>query len=299
MNVFQLCTDYHIPTRTEGKNCAPGWVNLCCPTCNDTGFHLGYNLANNYTHCWRCGWQPLTTVFSGILHISERDTYFVLKQYGNDEAPRQIEVKKPVGIKPHRLPSNVQPLDPIYKEYLISRNFDPDKLEKEWKLLATGPISILDNIDFCYRILAPIIWDNVEVSFQTRDISGVHQLRYITCPKDRELIEHKAILYGNQEKWKNTGICVEGITKVWRLGPYSFATFGIEFTIAQVRIMAKFFKRVAVVFDGNEAAAKKQANKLVGMLKFRNVDAWRVDIDGDPGDMPQDEADYLVKTIMK
>jgi len=62
--------------------------------------------------------------------------------------------------------------------------------------------------------------------------------------------------------------------------------------------MKHAFSRVAVCFDGGEVQAKEQANKLVADLKFRGVDAWRVDIEGDPGDMAQEEANYLVKQLM-
>jgi hypothetical protein len=37
----------------------------------------------------------------------------------------------------------------------------------------------------------------------------------------------------------------------------------------------------------------------VAELKFRGVDAFRVDIEGDPGSMKQSEADYLVKQLIK
>ena len=120
----------------------------------------------------------------------------------------------------------------------------------------------------------------------------------MACPKERERIHHKHILYGKQEEWKSTGICVEGITDVWRFGIIAFATFGIEYTPVQLRQIAKTFQRVPVVFDGEESQSIKQANKLVADLKFRGVDAFRVDIDGDPGSMSQEEANYLIKQLI-
>ena len=41
-----------------------------------------------------------------------------------------------------------------------------------------------------------------------------------------------------------------------------------------------------------------QADKLVAELKFRGVDAFRVDIEGDPGSMKQDDANYLIKQLI-
>jgi len=186
---------------------------------------------------------------------------------------------------------------PGHRKYLIRRKFDPDKLEREWGLLGTGPVSRLDRINYSRRILIPIHWDGKLVSFQTRDITGRSELKYLACSLEREKIPHKTILYGKQEAWNDTGICVEGVTDVWRLGPAAFAVFGIEYKPQQVRLIAKTFHRVAVVFD-DDPQAVVQADKLVAELRFRGVDAWRVDIVGDPGDMDQDDADYLVREIV-
>jgi hypothetical protein len=182
---------------------------------------------------------------------------------------------------------------------LEKRGFDPEYLEKEWNLLGTGPVSLLDNINYKHRIIIPFLWNNSQVSFDSRDITGKHTSKYMACPKNREQIPHKEILYGKQSKWGNTGICVEGPTDVWRFGTRSFATSGIKYTNYQTRIIAKTFSRVAVCFDGGETQATNQARILIGELKFRGVDAFMVNIDGDPGSMKQSEADYLVKQLTK
>ena len=51
------------------------------------------------------------------------------------------------------------------------------------------------------------------------------------------------------------------------------------------------------MFD-NDPQAKLQATKIVAELRFRGVDAFRVDIKGDPGSMKQEDADYLVKQLI-
>ena len=169
-------------------------------------------------------------------------------------------------------------------------------------MLGTGPISYLKlnedkSINFKHRLIIPINWGSKTVSFQSRDITNKSNLKYITCPKGIELMFHKNILYGNQSKWGEFGICVEGDTDVWRLGNLSFATFGIKYTFAQLRLIANTFKRVAVCFDPDPQAIE-QAEKLVADLRFRGVDAFKVDLGCDPGDLPQNEADYLVKNIL-
>jgi len=60
--------------------------------------------------------------------------------------------------------------------------------------------------------------------------------------------------------------------------------------------MVKHFKEMVVLYDP-EPQAQRQAEKLVDELKFRGVKAWKVDLDCDPGDLSQDDANHLLKTI--
>jgi hypothetical protein len=296
MNILQLYRDYSIPHQTEGhKHCRPGWVNTPCPFCTGhEGLHLGCTLDGSHFFCWRCGWHPVTTTLAKLLNLTPAAVRVLVRSYGG----KALVVTKTaqVRLKPHRLPTNVAAMLVQHRMYLSSRGFDPEKLETEWGLLGTGPVSFLDHIDYRFRILAPIVWDGEQVSFQARDFTGKSNLKYITCPKARELVHHKHILYGKQQAWTTTGICVEGITDVWRFGPRAFATFGIEYTKRQVLVMATNFKRIWVAFD-DDPQAIKQADKLVGSLQFLGVEAERVPIVGDPGGMSQKEANYLVKKL--
>lgn len=300
MDIERLYTDYSVEFVTEGhKHSRPGWVNTECPFCTgNPGYHLGYNTEENYFYCWRCGWHSIVESIGKQLKMTTVEAKKVLREYGG-RVPR---VKKPEEIitKPveHRLPSGVHTMGTMHRIYLDKRKFDPERLEREWMLMGTGPASMLDGIDYKFRIIIPFIWNGQQVSFDSRDITGKHPNKYMACPKDRELIPHKEILYGKQEHWKATGIMVEGPTDVWRFGVFSFAISGIKYTPRQIREVAKYFKRVAVALD-SDPQAQIQAAKIVAELKFRGVDAFRVDITGDPGSMEQSEADYLVKQLMK
>ncbi len=300
MDIETLYRDFSVDFKTEGhKHCRSGWVNTPCPHCTgNPGYHLGWNIQGNFFTCWRCGFHNTTSTIAKLIHLPESETRTIIKQYGL-LVPKLI--KEPVikiRAKAHRLPSNTMPLQTNHKRYLEKRGFDPDYLEKEWKLIGTGPVSSLDNISYKHRIIIPFIWDGLQVSFDSRDITGKDPGRYKACPSDRELIPHKSILYGRQDKWKEKGILVEGPTDVWRFGTSSFAVSGIKFTQQQVRRIGNTFKRVAVCFD-DDPQAIIQANKIVAELRFRGVDAFRVDIEGDPGGMKQEDADYLVKQLIK
>lgn len=300
MDAIQLYQDFSIPYKTEGhKHCRPGWVNVVCPFCSgNPGWHLSYNLAEDYYACWRCGFHPVVTVISKLLKLSLPATYAVIKQYGVlSYSQRKTTTKVKIRRKAFKFPSNAEPLSEKHKKYLESRNFDPDKVEREWNLLGTGVFSRLDDLSYKNRILIPFEWNGEQVSFDSRDITGKAQNKYMACPKERELIEHKHILYGNQTQWTDTGICVEGPTDVWRLGGKAFATSGIKYTMQQVRAMRNSFKRIAVVYD-DESQAVAQAKKLVADLRFRGVDAFRIDIEGDPGAMKEDDAKHLINSIL-
>lgn len=299
MDIIQLYQDYSVEFVTEDhKHGREGWVNTVCPFCTgNPGYHLGYNINSDYYHCWRCGGKSLTYTLSQLLNLPSYKVEDLIKQYGSITTTKPVKVE--IRLKAFKYPSGTEALKNNHVRYLQERNFDPDKLIDLWQLKATGPISKLDKIDYKHRIIIPYLWKGQIVSFDSRSIS-IHEsdkTRYKACPKEKELIPHKEILYGNQSFWKDTGICVEGPTDVWRLGPFSFAVSGIEYTPKQVRIISKYFKRVAVIFDPDPQGIL-QANKLIADLRFRGVDAFRIDLPNDPGSMLQSDADYLVKQII-
>jgi len=298
MDIEQLYRDYNVPFVTEGhKHTRPGWVNTACPFCTgNPGYHLGYDTIGNKFVCWRCGGKFANQVISKLLSISNSDANILLRQYGVliSKVP---EIKRKIRHKSFKLPTHTELLE-HHRNYLIGRKFDPDQIIKDYKIMSTGVMAKLDNINYKHRILIPFFWDNKMVSFDSRDVTDKAVNKYMACPEERELIGHKDILYGQQSKWKDVGICVEGPTDVWRFGANSFAVSGIKYKHSQLRLMAKLFKRIAVVFD-DDPQAIIQATKLVADLKFRNVDAFRVGIIGDPGSMSQIEADYLVKQLIK
>ena len=298
MDILQLYQDFSVDHRTEGhKHCRPGWVNTECPFCQGNfGYHLGYDLQSNHYYCWRCGWHPAIPTIAKLIHLPFEETKTIVRRYGVLFSTVK-ETKMKIRAKAHKLPTGTGPLGTNHIKYLESRGFDPTYLTQEWGLVGTGPVSLLDGIDYKHRIIAPVIWDNTEISFISRDITNKHPLRYIVCPQDRELMLHKDVVYGKQDAWSDVGIVVEGITDVWRFGSKAVATFGIEYTHKQVRVIAKTFKKVYVCYD-DDPQAVIQANKLVADLKFRGTDAKRIPIVGDPGGMKQSDADYLLKQLI-
>lgn len=298
LNIEQLYIDNNIEYVTEGhKHTSPGWTHTACPFCSGhKGYHLGYNNNENYFNCWRCGYHSITDTISTLLNVPISKAKEIIKIYSEDfilkEKPKLVE------IQPFKLPSNSDKiLLETHKKYLRSRNFDYEKLQKIWDIRGTGVFSKLGNIDYKHRLIVPIYWNNQIATFVTRDITEKHSKKYLTCPAKYEIINIKSILYGNQNFWNDSIIVVEGVFDCWRLGVNSVAVFGIKFSNYQIRLLSKF-KRVFIIFD-NEIQAIQQAKKLVSELKFRGTKAEIIKIKDDPAALSQQDADYLVKNLIK
>lgn len=301
MDIRRLLTDYNIPFATEGQHATEGWTNIHCPFCaGSQDFHLGIPDNGSVANCWRCGTHSVVETLSQVLGVSPSKVREILQQYRINISRGKRKEEAKVSIFPMKYPKPNSPLTPRYKEYLAKRGFDPDRLEKEWGLLQTGPVSLLDDISYSHRILIPIRWDGEVVSFQGRDITGKSDRKYLACPKRREKVHHKNILYGKQEVWRDSRaiIVVEGVADVWRLGEHAAATFGIEFKMEQVLQLAKHHNRFFVIFD-EEPQAQKQARELATKLKALGKEAYIEKVDTkDPGEMKPEDARHLVRDLL-
>lgn len=302
MSLIDLYNEFGINYATEEHpSVSRGWVGVHCPFCSGSqDYHLGAHLQTWGFNCWRCGKHQTVDVLVTLLGVSEARARSLIRQYreGGAETERR-ETNKHIQIKPFKLPSFTGPLQVGHEIYLEKRGFDPFKLEKQWGLLGTGPVSMLDHVSYKFRIVAPIMWDGQQVSFQARDYTGKADRKYMACVPEREFKSHKTILYGQQKAWGETGICVEGITDVWRLGPKAFATFGIEYTTEQVLAINDHFSRVVILFDP-EPQAQSQARELASRLRACGTDTVIERLTGtDPGGMAQDDADALVRDLLR
>jgi hypothetical protein len=266
-----------------------------CPFCTgNPGLHLGNNLETGQWYCWRCGWHPTIPTIAKLLGVSASEARKIVRQYHGKSVTSSKNKK--IKLKPHKLPSDCSKMKKRHRKYLEKRGYDPGRIERMWHVLGTGPVSYLDGINYSHRIIAPIYWGNRQVSFQARDITGKHKMRYLACPKHREEILHQNILYGRPDKWKDSIICVEGITDVWRFGFRAVGVFGIEYSLSQVRWLCKLFNRIFIAFD-DDPQAIVQAKKLQADIAFRGKEAIIVPIEGDPGSMPQKQANEILKEI--
>lgn len=291
-NAKQFCSDYEINIPDLSQNTQEGWVNIQCPFCDDDTNHGGINTAGGYFYCWKCGWHSL---FDLIAELTELRSYEVSQILNTYDRPEIIKKRKKSYAKNIELPLETIELQKQHKMYLQNRNFDYTQLQKTWNIkgtLNTGPYS--------YRIIAPIYYKNKLVSYQARDITDKASIKYKACKIKKEIIHHKHMCYGIDKIENKKGIIVEGITDVWRIGSGAICTFGTSYTPQQVQFIKNHLDTIFILYDFREKQAKEKATKLCCDLSlFCSVEIIELDVEGDPGNMSQKDADYLKKTLLK
>jgi DNA primase len=287
----QFCEDYNIniPDRTE--NTQEGWVNIQCPCCADRSNHGGFHISGAYYYCWKCGWHSLTEVIQELINCSKYQVKDIIAEY---TTYTQEKKKKKKHVSKLKFPPETCPMQKQHKKYLESRGFDVDELEREWNLMGTGIVG-----NYSHRILAPILYRNKIVSYQTRDITGQANLRYKACVEENEVIHHRHIVYGIDKVRDGVGIIVEGMPDTWRIGPGAVALFGTSYTTQQINFLINHLQRAHILFDFGEKEAQAKAQKLANALcSFMEVEILEIPGKiGDPGQLEKKEVEYLRKII--
>jgi hypothetical protein len=279
-----------------GKHSGVGWLQVICPFCSGKfGYYGGFNLKNDYYNCWRCGYHNFNNVLAQLLELKYYEIETLLKDYETHQIITQKRTKIKKKIEKVELPINSKYPIKRHFDYLLKRGFDDiEKLINEWNILGTDHLS-----DYRNRLVFPIIFENKIVSFQTRDIIGKSDLKYIACPEDKEIIHHKHLLYG-LDKIENKCIILEGIFDVLKFGIGAVSTFGTGFKKEQVDLLInKNINEIYILFD-KEEQAQIQAEKLaLGLKPFvDHVEILSLNINkNDVGDMSLVEIKELRKLL--
>lgn len=291
INVQALYRDYRIITApSHHKHSRRGWVNIKCPFCTgNPGYHLGYNQTQGFFRCYRCGWQPTNKVISTLTGIHNQEVlknilrkYWIKGHKDTFKITYATELVYPIGCGT---------LTSRHKDYLSSRQFDPNTIECEWGLMGTDH----KDPDYKFRIIAPVIFKQQDVSFYGRDITNRQPQKYKACAQEKEVIHHKHILYGWDKAQWQTCLIVEGITGVWRFGPGALAVFGSQCHSSQARLIASRYKKAFLCFDNDEAGRIGQ-DKMDVQLSVLGVETILLDLDRgiDSGEVKQTEADNFM-----
>lgn len=310
IDVERLLRDYRIPYATSGSShCRPGWIQVHCPFCSGSqDWHLGYYIKGDRWNCWRCGgkdWERVSRTLTGQSLTQVRARYSRSALPGGS-IRRSLARESKLRTRPlAKLPAGIGGLGPDHRRYLEEkRNFDSFELEKEWGLLGTGPLSYAVEGNrrwaFKQRIILPILWGGRIVTYQGRDITGKAPDKYKACPPELEARSIKHCLYGLEKVDAAIGcVVVEGAADVWRLGPGAVGTFGTQWVTEQASLLLRM-KRVFLLFDSNEDAARKFSTRFCSLLVSAGVEVEELDLgedETDPGALKQDDADHLMKEI--
>lgn len=241
----------------EGHHhCRPGWVQLDCPFCGrgSQRYHMGFNLAKGYVHCWKCGKQHLDATLAELLGIELREAKKLLRGVERSQPGKAVDRQRGRLV----LPKGIGELLPAHRRYLKGRGFDPDEIAARWGVAGIGIASRL-----AWRLFIPIQFEGQTVSWTTRAITDDVELRYVSASADEEAINHKELLYG-EDLARHAGCLVEGPIDAWAIGPGGLATCGTGFSRAQLARFARFPVR-AVCFDA-EPEAQRRARAIIEEL---------------------------------
>jgi hypothetical protein len=235
-------------------------------------------------HCWVCGKHKLIDTFAELLRLDGRRCRAILAGLDFQQWEKEVGRPLPGGLK---RPKGVGPLLPPHERYLRRRGFDPAEVAEVWGVKGIGAGSRL-----AWRIYLPVRFNGEEVSWTTRSISDRGQ-RYISAKPDQEKLPAQSLLFG-ADLAAHAIVIAEGPFDAMRIGPGAVATFGTNYTKAQLLKMAEFPVRV-VVYD-NEPLAQQQARKLCCELEAFDGRTYRVNLNAkDPGSAPEEELERLRK----
>lgn len=297
MNFEKLFTDYKIEYNNRVNR---GWTNIACPFCDDKTFNGGFNNANDYFHCWKCGGHNFRQALARAVNIPFNEVDVLIEQYaGRNSLLNKLNKKQAKAIK-LTLPTNT--FTPAERKYLKQRNFSPKLLHEKYKIVGGG---ITGN--WKYRIIIPLILNDKIVSWTGRSILSKQKINELKIPRyknlsiEQSVIDPKSILYNLDNCKDRTGVLTEGAFDVMRLGDGFFCSFGTELTQSQIAIIKDRFDKVFIMFD-NEPEAQTKARKFGLQIASMGVDVEVVNAyedfnKNDGGELTEQEVQIIRKEL--
>jgi hypothetical protein len=283
-DIINYLKDFNIAFKTNGKNSSKDFINVCCYNCNDSTFHLGIHKSKDYGSCWRCGYKSLYDIIS---HLTPFENPKEIIQLYNTEIFIKEKITEKLKKKVTKIILPGENLKQVHKDYLKKRGFDPDYLEKKYKLKGT-----LNTAEYPYRIIIPIYQNDILVSYQTRSIRN--EIRYLNCNPENEIISIKDCLYNIDNCNSNYIVVMEGVFKVFRFGDNSCACLGKNFTNKQIKLLTKY-EKIFIWFD-DDIPGQSGAEKLSNILDSLGKQVFNI-VNGKPDELSNFEMEKVKKDI--
>ena len=257
------------------------YYQVCCPFCDDTRFRLWINyLWGHYDEKYKTSHKDLLICYNE--QCMQRNPSNVDKLYhevyGTMDAQtvRQSPIRPGISVagreigSPGRVISlNDLPLDHIANQYLLSRSFEPRDLATKYNLGYCEEPAV-DYPAMWNRLVIPVYTNGQYVGFQGRLLREGHPKYYFPTGATKT-----DWLY-NMDNARHYPVLVitEGVTKVWRVGPFAVATFGSSMSgkqptyIAEMAAQADF---VVLYYDGdtwlNDDSKKRTVSSFATVTK--------------------------------
>ncbi len=291
MTIQQYLDNKFLDYKLSGKNIGGNWIGLKeCPYCHDNRFHSALNQKRGNFSCWSC--EENKSFINFIIEI-ENTTFHKAKEiskkyldnnYFEDEnefTPYQGNILPPES-------SNNFPQ--IHLNYLKSRNFNPQKLIKKYKLQATHNLG-----RYKFKIIAPVFLNRKIVNFVACDVTGKCETKYLFPPNKKVIVPIHNCLY-NIDNINSYAILTEGITDVWNIGEGCICSFGKNLSQNQITLLLeKEVVRVVVIPDCDaQDNGERIANQLSGIID--SVDLIYLE-KGDPGELTKLEINKLKREL--
>ena len=294
----KLFDDIGVPHRDDLKR---NWVHSNCPFCvnpRDTHFNGGFNRIEIRYNCFRCGSHNYLDALSRIMGVGISEVKNTLKGYNyitDEKAPVRIAQGKNLELPGYRL-------DDVEKQYLANRGFDPEYLQSKFRVRGGGICG-----EWAYRILIPIYYNHVLVSWTGRSILSKEEQKELGIPRyknlsiEQSVINSKEIFFNLDNCNRDEVILVEGPFDVLKMGDDCICSLGTSVTREQELFLRNRFKKVYIAFD-NEPAAQEKARHLGMNLAsvFMNVEVVNICEDfgkNDPGELTEEEVIAIKKEL--
>ena len=287
----------HIPTRNTSK----GWTNVNCPFCvnpPDTHFNGGFNILSPRYNCWRCGGHSWYDALSKILNIPVNQITQFVKSYSyisKEKDTKKVAMAEHLDLPGFRLSDEE-------RDYMRNRGFDPDYIQSKFHIRGGGKAG-----EWSYRILIPIYYKNVLVSWTGRSILDKETLKKFNIPRyknlsiEQSVINPKEICFNLDNSTQDKVILVEGPMDVIKMGDNTICSLGTGVTPEQILFLKNRYKKIFICFD-NEISAQEHGREVGMNLSSVGVDVELVNIcepfrKNDPGELNYNEVKIIKEEL--
>lgn len=250
--VKEFLEEHKVAHSTTHHHSRAGWIQIqTCPFCHSNNYHLGVTTDGRRCSCWKCGSHPVAKALQLVSNASWSQIKALTPDYDEVAPKREYGgYKEPLGVVD---------LLPPDRDYLAGRGLDPDKMVELWGVKSIHPAAGIPQ-----GVFIPITHKGVKVSWTIRFRNPLGKQRYKTATDDCRSMSEKELVFGADRGNQRSIVVVEGPFDLFKVGIGGGCIFGLQYSMAQVKILAQFHFRV-ICFD-NSADAQRRATLLSSEL---------------------------------